>query len=477
MKCTSSESALLLRLVALGLGLCMMMAPVHCLKVRSSQNALLFGAADTAAMHLFQDVKKRVVNGAVVALISTSCAVAACICPEVASAADSKWTDRNRLVSETWRAVDENFLDRTFNKQDWLKMRMDAVKHQYNSDDEVYESLKNMLGKLGDRYTRYLPPAQYSALMNSATGDVTGVGLELALLEDGSVQVNNIAEGSPASALKADKETDKQVLPGDIILNVDGTPALGLSAEEVAALIRGKDGTKATLELSRSSSNESGAKKRTINISVMRKAFKLKGVEWSKDTINGKKVGMIGIKSFSTQTRDEVVKAMESIEKGDDLDYIVVDMRNNGGGLLQGGIQVANLFLPPGKIVVYEVGKDGKPRAQMTLPDGVPSADTHLPDLDTKLFVLVNKNTASAAEVLAGCFKDLGRGTLVGEKTFGKGVIQNLQEIRGGSGVAVTIARYETPNHNNINNIGIEVDNKVDCQPSDSIPVCAAKFI
>ena len=393
--------------------------------------------------------------------------------PGSSMAAGSSWNDRNRLAAETWRTVDENFLDRTFNRQDWYKLRIETVKKKYDTDEEVYDALKNMLSKLGDRYTRYLPPAQYTALMNSATGDVTGVGLELALLEDGTVQVNNIAEGSPASSLKSEIDTEKQVLPGDIVTNVDGSSTSGLSAEEVAALIRGKEGTKATLRLSR----EHKDTKKVIDISVTRKAFKLKGVEWSKETINGKKTGLISIKSFSTQTRDDVINAMESIEKGDDLDCIVIDMRNNGGGLLQGGIQVANLFLPPGKIVVYEVGKDGNSQAQMTLPDSIPSADPHLPDTKTKLYVLVNKNTASAAEVLAGCFKDQGRGTLIGEKTFGKGVIQNLQSLRDGSGVAVTIARYETPNHNNINNIGIEVDKSIECSPTDQTSTCAVKFI
>ena len=200
-------------------------------------------------------------------------------------------------------------------------------------------------------------------------------------------------------------------------------------------------------------------------------------MNWSKETVNGKKVGFIGIKSFATTTRDDVVTAMENIEKGDDLDCIVMDMRNNGGGLLQGAIQVANLFLPPGKIVVYEVGKDGNPQAQMTLPDAIPSADPHLPDLKTKMYILVNSNTASAAEVLAGCFKDQGRGVLVGEQTFGKGVIQNLQELQDGSGVAITIARYETPNHNNINKIGIPVDKKVDFAAGESAEECAKKFI
>ena len=127
------------------------------------------------------------------------------VTPSTSIAADLAWTTRNRLAAETWRAVDENFLDRTFNKQDWLKLRMSVVKKQYSTDEEVYESLRDMLSKLGDRYTRYLPPAKYTALMNSATGDVTGVGLELAMLEDGSVQVNNIAEGSPAFFLSTEE--------------------------------------------------------------------------------------------------------------------------------------------------------------------------------------------------------------------------------------------------------------------------------
>ena len=394
--------------------------------------------------------------------------------PSLSSAVDSSWTDKNRLAAETWRAVDENFLDRTFNNQDWLKLRMDVVKKQYKTNEEVYDALKDMISKLGDRYTRYLPPAQYTALMNSATGDVTGVGLELATLEDGSVQVNNIAEGSPAFTLSIEKSDIPKAMPGDIISNVDGSSTKGLSAEEVASLIRGKEGTKATLELVRKTTDKNI---KVLNVAITRHSFKLKGVNWSKEEVNGKKVGFIGIKSFATTTRDEVIRAMESIESGDDLDCIVIDMRNNGGGLLQGAIQVANLFLPPGKVIVYEVGKDLKQQAQMTLPDTITSADPHLPDLKTKLYVLVNSNTASAAEVLAGCFKDQGRGALVGEQTFGKGVIQNLQQLQDGSGVAITIQRYETPNHNNINKVGIPVDKEIDFEKGSSAKECAEKFI
>ncbi len=115
-------------------------------------------------------------------------------------------------------------------------------------------------------------------------------------------------------------------------------------------------------------------------------------------------MALVNIKSFSSTTGAGVTTALEKAEK-DDLDAIVFDMRNNGGGLLQGAAAVANLVLPPGKIVVFTVGKDGNPEAQMTLPEGIASSDPKLPDTTTPLYVLVNSNTASAAEVLAGCLQ------------------------------------------------------------------------
>ena len=118
-----------------------------------------------------------------------------------------------------------------------------------------------------------------------------------------------------------------------------------------------------------------------------------------------KSVAFITIKSFSSVTSDEVTKAMEDIHSVGPVDAIVIDLRNNGGGLLQGAVQTSNLFLPPGKIVVFVVSKEGKVDAQQTLPNGVASADINLPDLRTPLYVLVNSNTASAAEVLAAALK------------------------------------------------------------------------
>jgi carboxyl-terminal processing protease len=118
-----------------------------------------------------------------------------------------------------------------------------------------------------------------------------------------------------------------------------------------------------------------------------------------------KSVAFITVKSFSSVTADEVTKAMENIHSAGPVDAIVIDLRNNGGGLLQGAVQTSNLFLTPGKIVVFVVSKEGRYDAQQTLPNGIDSTDINLPDLNTPLYILVNSNTASAAEVLAAALK------------------------------------------------------------------------
>lgn len=160
------------------------------------------------------------------------------------------------------------------------------------------------------------------------------------------------------------------------------------------------------------------------------------------------------------------------------MSAIILDMRNNAGGLLEGAVQTANLFLPPGKIVVFNVGKDELPRAQQTLPGAINiDAYTEFPDMSTKLYILVNENTASAAEVLSAALKENGRAQLVGHQTFGKGLIQTVLPLSQGGGMAVTTAKYETPLHNNINKIGLKVDKEVDCGATVLAEECASKFL
>ena len=362
---------------------------------------------------------------------------------------DSAWTDRNRLAAETWRAVDEIYLDRTFNGQDWFKLRQEVVKRDYRSDEELYSSIKSMVSKLGDRYTRYLNPAQYSALLNSATGELIGLGAELIADDVGGTVIARMEDASPAK--------EAGLMQGDKILNVDGVDTSNSSPEEVAAVMRGKLDSKVGIRISRSGVIE--------DKSAIRKQIKLKSVSYSfvdlppvGSAAASRRVGYIKLRSFSSTSRDDVTQALEYLHSEDSsrqhpLDALVVDLRDNGGGLLQGAVETSNLLLPPGKIVVFVVSKDGSTDALQTLPNGVLSADPALPDLRTPCFILVNSNTASAAEVFAAAMKENARARLVGEKTFGKGIIQNLQPLRQW-GVAITTARYETPLHHDINKLG-----------------------
>ncbi len=375
--------------------------------------------------------------------------------------ADDKWDDRNRLAAEAWRVVDSLYYDRNFNHQDWFGLRKSIVKKSYHDDQELYTSIKEMLMKLDDKYTKYLTPSQYNVILNSALGELTGVGIELLPLENGDIKINNVYDESPA------KESGLSV--GDIIVNVDGTDikSNNLSPEEVASLLRGKKGTKASVRIKRED--------KILDYTVIRQPFKIKSVIVKNVVYNNKNVGIITIKSFSSTTRDDVTTGLEQLYDKNKPDYLVIDMRNNGGGLLQGAVETSNLFMNPGKIIVYVVDAKGKTAAEQTLPGGVVSTNPNLPDVTTPLYVLVNGNTASAAEVLAAALKENNRGTLVGSKTFGKGVIQTLQELRQG-GISVTIAKYETPNHNNINKIGINVDQAVDCV-EDNVEKCISQFI
>ncbi|KAJ1432962.1 ClpP/crotonase-like domain-containing protein [Ochromonadaceae sp. CCMP2298] len=394
--------------------------------------------------------------------------VAAICGADVRTSQALEWTDRNRLAAETWRAVDEIFIDRTFNGQDWYKLRQEVVQKDYKSDEQVYKAMQEMLAKLGDKYTRYLTPAQYDALLNSATGQLTGLGVEL--VPDGTAGagvsvgtvIARVEDGSPA------KEAGLQ--RGDRVLNVDGTDTNALSPEEVAAIMRGKEGTKASVRVSRGGSE--------VDVSALRRAIKLKGVSYSQLQTGGKKVGYVKVRSFASSTRQEVTSALESLHREDALkrmDALVLDLRDNGGGLLQGAVETSNLLLQSGKTVVFVVTKEGNTQADQTLPNGVLSADPALPDLTTPTYVWVNGATASAAEVFAAALQENGRATLVGEQTFGKGIIQNLQQLRQG-GVAVTTARYETPLHNNINKRGIPVDKALQCPDDASIDSCIAKI-
>ena len=179
----------------------------------------------------------------------------------------------------------------------------------------------------------------------------------------------------------------------------------------------------------------------------------------------GNKVGVIRIKNFSGTTSETVKNEILTLKEKQGVTTFVLDVRGNPGGLLPGGVDTASLFLEANKPVVYVVNKNGIVDAQSTLVDGV--------DSTSPLIVLVDKNTASAAEVMTAALKENHRATIAGQQTFGKGIVQTIRQLDEGEngGVAVTIARYETPDHHDINKHGIPVDveTNVDCGKDDAL--------
>jgi len=354
-----------------------------------------------------------------------------------------------KVVAEAWRTVDGLFLDRTFNSQDWFQLRQDAILKTKGKNMEVArKEIDGMLGKLGDKYTRYLTPDKYLSMVNSATGTLAGVGVEIGVNKEGSVFVKDVEDKSPAASAGVRK--------GDVFVEVDGQKVIKgeTTPDAVAGLLRGPEGTKVGIVLGRdNASNDFIVTRAKITVtSVKSYLSEKKGVG---------KIGVIRIKSISGTTAATVKQKITDFKKAGVAGY-VIDMRGNPGGLLPGGVETASLFLEENKPVVFVVSNKGVVDSQCTISSGV--------DLDTPLVLFVDGNTASAAEVITAALKENKRAIVAGEQTFGKGIVQTIRELSNqNGGIAITLARYETPNHNDINKQGIAVDVPVaDCSNDDA---------
>lgn len=354
-------------------------------------------------------------------------------------------------VAEAWRLVDKSFIDRTFNGQDWFKLRQDNIGRKYKNMDEARIAITSMVGNLGDKYTRYLSPSKYQSLVNSATGTLAGVGVEISTNKEGQVMVSDVEPSSPAE--------QAGIRPKDVFVEVDGTKFDTTSTpDDVALKLRGPEGSKVGVVMIRDGE--------TFDYIVTRKAIKITSVRSYLTNIAGVgKCGVIRVKSFSGTTADSIKSELDSLKKNG-AQAIAIDLRGNPGGLLPGGVDTASIFLDANKPIVFVANKNGVVDAQTTYTRGV--------DLDIPLVLLVDSGTASAAEVFTAALQENGRATVVGEQTFGKGIVQTILPLQNeNGGIAVTVARYETPQHHNINKLGIPVDIKasVDC-PKDNASEC-----
>ncbi|MGQ9872352.1 carboxyl-terminal processing protease CtpA [Leptodesmis sp.] len=356
-------------------------------------------------------------------------------------------TDEQRLVAEAWRLVDRAYVDDSFNHQNWWLVRQKALKQPLTDREQTYTAIQQMLASLEDPFTRLLKPEQYRSLQTNTSGELTGVGLQIALdSATGTLKVIAPIANSPA---------DKAgIHPADAILKIDGVPTIGLSLDEAAERMRGPIGSRVRLTVRHDDGEPT-------ELDVVRDRIALNPVYADLRIASGKtasgsatKIGYIRLSQFNANATAEVANAIKRLEKQGAESYIL-DLRSNPGGLLQAGIEVARLWLDQGTIV-YTVNRQGI--------EGSFEATGQALTKDP-LVVLVNQGTASASEILAGALKDNHRATIVGERTFGKGLIQSLFDLSDGSGLAVTVAKYETPAHIDINKQGIKPDVTVSLDP------------
>lgn len=300
--------------------------------------------------------------------------------------------------------------------------------------DELYEGqLKGMVKALNDPYSEYLTKEEYEELMEDTSGKFYGIGVYIGS-RDGFITVIAPIKNTPAE--KAG------LLPGDVILKIDGVDISGDNPSEASNLIRGKKDTKVNLTILRASETKS----ETFDVEVVRDEVKILTVE---SEYIDESILYISISQFNENTYNEFKEVLDKITK--ETKGIILDLRSNPGGLLSTSTKLVDELLPEG-LIVYTESKNGR------LDDEIVSDKNFL---DLPIVTLVNSGSASASEIVAGALKDHNRTILVGENTFGKGVVQTVDRFSYGDGIKLTISEYFTPNGNSINGKGIKPDIEV----------------
>ena len=339
------------------------------------------------------------------------------------------------VIDQTWQIVFRDYLDINgkYTPDQWRNLRRQVLSKTYGSSKESYEAIRGMLASLDDPYTRFMDPREFKEMQIDTSGELTGVGIQLSLdKETKELVVVSPIEGSPASRAG--------VMPKDVIVSIDGKNTKGMSTEDAVKLIRGQAGTTVNLQLRRDG--------KVVDAPLVRARIELHAVESQVNTSpDGTRIGYIRLKQFNANAAKDMADALKKLE-GDKVQGYVLDLRSNPGGLLMASIAIARQWMDEGVIVSTKT-RDGIQDTKRA--NG--RALTQRP-----LVVLVNEGSASASEILSGALQDNHRAVVVGEKTFGKGLVQSVRGLSDGSGMTVTIAKYLTPNGRDIHKHGIDPD-------------------
>lgn len=312
-----------------------------------------------------------------------------------------------------------------------------------DEDKAIEGAIEGYVSSLGDPYTEYVPKDEMEEYTQNLMGNYVGIGIYMAQnTKDNTIVVLTPIKYSPAE--------EAGILPGDVIKKINDVEYTGEDMTSAANSVKGKEGTVVKLEIQR------GQEIKTFEIT--RKKITTNPVIAEKLENN---IGYLEVTSFDEDTANNFKTKYEEL-KSQGITSLIIDLRNNGGGLVDEALQIADYIVPKGKELLVTVDKDGKEEVKKAEEDVL---------IDMPIIVLVNENSASSSEILAGALKDLQEATIVGKTTYGKGVIQQLLTLKNGAGLKVTVEEYYTPNRTKINGVGIEPNEKVELPESVENPL------
>ncbi len=339
------------------------------------------------------------------------------------------------LFLETWGLIKKNYWDNDLNEQNWVYWKKKYIK-EIKTEEDAYVAINSMLASLDDPYSKFLSSDEFKEQNNSIDSKFYGIGINIASIS-GKIYIINVIKGAPAEL--------GGLMPGDMILKINGNDVKGDNVFQTAGYIKGDLNTPVDLEILRNG--------KRLTKKVRRAEIKIKTVE---SEIMDKEIGYIRIVSFISS--EAPVEFIDALNKVKDTKALILDLRGNTGGLFQNAVFVANMFLNEGDIVKV-IGRGGH--------NSFYRAEEKEYIYDKPLIVLVDRESASASEIVSAALKDNERALIVGTKTFGKGVVQKVYAMPNSTGMNLTIARYLTPNGKDINKKGIEPDYTVEITKDD----------
>lgn len=299
-------------------------------------------------------------------------------------------------------------------------------------------AIEGYVQALGDQYTEYITADEMQEYQEQILGNFVGIGIYMIANEEHNlIEVLSPIKDSPAH--------EAGILPGDLIVNVDGVEYKATDMTVAANKIKGEEGTKVKIKILREN--------KELDFELTRRKVITNPIE---EEVLENNIGYLAVTSFDEGTGEEFKTKFEDL-KSKNIKSLIIDLRNNGGGLVSEALEIADYIIEKGQTLLVTVDKNNNEEITKSKQD---------PIIDMPIVVVVNENTASASEILAGALKDAQKASLIGTKTYGKGVIQQILTLQDGSGLKITVEEYFTPSRNKINKIGIEPDEVIELPES-----------